>query len=477
VGWDVIHKEHKGGQAPPNLEDYELARQEFSWEAARDELDGLPGRGGLNIAHEAVDRHAEGRQGEYIAIRWLGRRGQTRDLTYAELGEQSSRFAHGLKRLGVQPADRVCTLLGRIPELYVAALGTLKHRAVFSPLVSTLDPTALRQRLQIGRPRVLVTTPQMYEDKVVPIQHQVPSLEHVLLVGEQGADPPRGVHPWNPWMEAEEAEYHIEPTDPEAPALLHFTRGSTGQPEAVLHVHESVVMHHTTGEMVLDLHPEDIYWCTSDPGWGPGTCYGIIAPLTRGSTLVVDEAEFDVERCYDLLEREHVSVWYTAPDAVRMLMGAGTEPVEQRNLSALRFMASVGAPLDPDAVVWSTQAFGHPFHDSWWQTETGAIMIANFASTDVRPGSMGLALPGVEAAIVQRRGDGGVDLIEEPDREGELALRAGWPSMFRAYWNDPERYAASFAGGWYLTGDVVRQDGDGYFWFVGRTGDGLGTVT
>jgi acetyl-CoA synthetase len=227
---------------------------------------------------------------------------------------------------------------------------------------------------------------------------------------------------------------------------------------------------HFPGRLALDLHPGDVYWCTADPGWVTGTSYGVIAPLTNGVTAIVDEGELDVERWYDLLAQERVQVWYTAPTAVRMLIKAGGEPARRRDLSSLRFLASVGEPLDAEAVIWSQEVFGRPFHDGWWQTETGGIMVANYASMPVRPGSMGKPLPGIEAAVV-RRADGGVEVIDRAGEQGELALRPGWPSMFHGYWNDDERYRKCFAGGWYLTGDLVRRDADGYYWFVGRGDD------
>ena len=242
-----------------------------------------------------------------------------------------------------------------------------------------------------------------------------------------------------------------------------------------MHVHEAVVAHHITGKLALDLHPDDVFWCTADPGWVTGTSYGIIAPLTNGVTSIVDEAEFDAERWYGILQDQKVTVWYTAPTAIRMLMKAGAEIARKYDLGALRFLASVGEPLNPEAVVWGAKAFGRPFHDNWWQTETGGIMIANYAAMDVRPGSMGRPLPGIDAAIVRRVGDDRVEVIEEPDVQGELALRPGWPSMFRGYWDEPERYRKCFAGGWYLTGDLARRDRDGYFWFVGREDDVIKT--
>jgi acetyl-CoA synthetase len=256
---------------------------------------------------------------------------------------------------------------------------------------------------------------------------------------------------------------------------LHFTSGTTGTPKGAVHVHQAVVAHHITGKLALDLHPEDVFWCTADPGWVTGTSYGIIAPLTNGVTSIVDEAEFDARRWYGILQDQKVSVWYTAPTAIRMLMKSGLDLAKEFDVSALRFLASVGEPLNPEAVVWGHTALGRPFHDNWWQTETGGIMIANFAAMDVRPGSMGRPLPGVQAAIVRRVDGDHVEAIEEPDVQGELALSPGWPSMFRGYWQEPARYRKCFADGFYLTGDLARRDADGYYWFIGRADDVIKT--
>ena len=217
--------------------------------------------------------------------------------------------------------------------------------------------------------------------------------------------------------------------------------------------------------------PEDIFWCTADPGWVTGTSYGIISPLSNGATLIVDQAEFDAERWYRILQDQRVTVWYTAPTAIRMLMKVGANVAKDFDLSRLRFMASVGEPLNAEAVVWGVEALGKPFHDNWWQTETGGIMIANYAAVDVKPGSMGLPLPGVSAAIVEHMPDGQIREVHSPMTKGELALRPGWPSMMRAYLDEEQRYHKCFANGWYLTGDLAMVDGEGYFWFIGRADD------
>jgi acetyl-CoA synthetase len=276
-------------------------------------------------------------------------------------------------------------------------------------------------------------------------------------------------------MQKAKDRFSIEPTDPEDFALLHFTSGTTGAPKGAVHVHQAVVAHHATGKLALDLHPDDVFWCTADPGWVTGTSYGIIAPLTNGVTSIIDEADFDAERWYAILQAQRVTVWYTAPTAIRMLMKVGTDLVRKFDLGSLRFLASVGEPLNPEAVIWGQEAFGLPFHDNWWQTETGGIMIANYAAMDIRPGSMGKPLPGIEAAVVHQTDKNGIEVIDKPDIQGELALRPGWPSMFRSYWGESDRYRKCFVDGWYLTGDLARRDRDGYYWFVGRKDDVIKT--
>ena len=472
----TIAKTQRDWAVAPNLRDYDEARRTFSWEQARAELDGLPGNRGLNIAHEAVDRHANGALSNRLAIRWLGKDGDVRDYTYRDLEELTNRFANVLRKLGVSKGDRVYALSGRIPELYVAALGTLKHRAVFCPLFSAFGPEPIRARLTIGKAKVLVTTESLYERKVKGLRSSLPFLEHILLVGDdhQSTNVPDTDDLFRLMREADNT-YSIEATSPEDVALLHFTSGTTGTPKGAAHVHGAVVAHHITGKLALDFHPDDTFWCTADPGWVTGTSYGIIAPLTNGITSIIDEADFDAERWYGILQSQKVTIWYSAPTAIRMLMKVGAEISRKYDLRSLRFLASVGEPLNPEAVVWSKETYGLPFHDNWWQTETGGIMIANFASMDIRPGSMGRPLPGIEAAIVQQKEDGSVEETLEPDVQGELALRPGWPSMFRAYWDEPERYKKCFAGDFYLTGDLARRDRDGYFWFIGRKDDVIKT--
>ena len=453
----------------PNLKDYETLRHSFDWQNERQFLEGLPENRGLNIAYEATERHATGKLRDEVALRWIQKNRATKDFTYYDLHKLSSRFANVLTNLKVKKGERVFALAGRIPELYIAALGTLKTNAVFCPLYSVFGPEPVFQRLSKGDAKVLVTTKALYERKVKQLLDRLPTLRFILLTDEE-FHTDENVLSLPRLMEEAYDEYFIPPTDPEDPALLHFTSGTTGMPKGALHVHGAVLMHYTTGKYVLDLHEGDIFWCTADPGWVTGTSYGIIAPLVNGVTNIVDEEEFDAARWYSILEEQKVNVWYTAPTAIRRLMRMDIQPKDKYNLEQLRLICSVGEPLNAEAVVWGEKAFGMPILDNWWQTETGGIMIANYLSMKVKPGSMGKPLPGVEAAIAEVT-EAEIKIIIEPHKQGHLVLRKGWPSMFRAYLHDEERYRKCFRGEWYLTGDLVKRDEDGYYWFVGRADD------
>jgi acetyl-CoA synthetase len=468
MAWETIHKRPEDS-AGANLRDYDAEAKAFSWAQARALLDGLPG-GGINIAHEAVDRHVKAGQGEKLALRWIGRDDRVHDFSYAALAAAVNRFANVLAHRGVGKGDRVYSLLGRIPELYIAALGTLKNGSVFSPLFSAFGPEPIKSRMTIGEASALLTTEAYYRRKVEPWRKELPSLRHVFLVECSANQPPDTIDLTAALAQASET-FEVVATQPEDMALLHFTSGTTGRPKGAVHVHDAVVAHNITGKLALDLHPADIFWCTADPGWVTGTSYGIISPLSNGATMIVDQAEFDAERWYRILQDQKVTVWYTAPTAIRMLMKIGADIAKGYDLSRLRFMASVGEPLNPEAVLWGVEAFGKPFHDNWWQTETGGIMISNFPCMDVKPGSMGRPLPGIVAGIVDVAENGTVKEVTAPVTTGELALRRGWPSMMRAYLNEEARYKKCFVGDWYLTGDLAMRDEEGYYWFVGRADD------
>ena len=471
---DIIRKTAEDLRAQPNFRDYESTRAGFRWSDVPDLCTGM-GSGGCNIAYAAVDRHAQGPAATRTALRFIPEAGwdgalASHDLSYAELGRLASRFTNVLRALGVNKGDRVFTIMGRTPELYIAMLGALRNGSVVSPLFSAFGPEPIATRVAIGGARVLVTTSAIYRRKIAKIRDQLPSVEHVLVVDGPGAADGGTLDFWQ-WMKAADDAAPIEHTTPDDPALLHFTSGTTGTPKGAVHVHGAVAMHYITGLYALDLHDDDTYWCTADPGWVTGTSYGVISPLLHGVTSIVDQAEFDAERWYRILQDQGVSVWYTAPTAIRMLIKAGADIAARYRFPRLRFIASVGEPLNADAVWWGKRVLGLPIHDNWWQTETGGIMVANTPAFDIKPGSMGRPLPGVEACLVRHDEDGTVSVIDSPDVEGELALRPGWPSMFRGYLHEDARYRKCFVDNLYLTGDLARRDADGYYWFVGRADD------
>ncbi|WP_373139449.1 acetate--CoA ligase [Mycobacterium marinum] len=473
---DVIHKTAHDSRVAPNLSDYQRARAQFRWTDVPALCEGM-GDDKCNIAFAAVDRHCAGPIATRTALRFVtdqSREDQppTQDVSYAELGRLVRKFTAVLRGLGVNKGDRVFTIMGRIPELYITMLGALRNGSVVSPLFSAFGPEPIATRVEIGQADVLVTTAAIYRRKIAKIRERLTSVRHILVVDAQssGDQLPGTLSLWE-LMAAADDNAPAEPTTADDPALLHFTSGTTGTPKGAIHVHGAVTMHYVTGLYALDLHPDDIYWCTADPGWVTGTSYGIISPLLHGVTSIVDQAEFDAERWYRILQDQNVSIWYTAPTGIRMLIKAGAELAAQYCFPHLRFIASVGEPLDPEAVWWGKRVLGLPIHDNWWQTETGGIMIANTPAFDIKPGSMGRPLPGVDAYILRHNDDGTTSVIDDPDEEGELALEPGWPSMFRGYLHAEDRYRKCFSDGLYLTGDLAKKDADGYFWFVGRKDD------
>lgn len=445
-----------------------LDRRSYTWEDARKELDWQPG-GGINIAHEAVRRHALSDHHDHVAIRCIRQDRSFVSLTYAELNAKASRFAFVLRRLGIRDGHTVAVLLGRTSELYIAALGTWMRTAMFCPLYAAFGPEPIRQRLVRGDVQVLLTTTSMFERKVWHMMSALPALQKVLLTDAPSHMAPNVLS--LPLLMAEADADHVIPrTDPQTPASLHFTSGTTGLPKGAVHVHKAVLTHVATARSVLELRDDDVFWCTADPGWVTGTSYGIIAPLVCGVTMVVDEAEFDASRWYSILEEHRVTVWYTAPTAVRRLMRLHSKPRETFDLSALRSVHSVGEPLSADAVRWGTEMLGMPVLDNWWQTETGGIMIANTPSMNVKPGSMGLPIPGVIAAIAEVTNTE-ARIIETPNVQGQLVLHRDVPSLCTTYLHEDERYKRLFRGTWYITGDIAKRDSDGYFWYVGRGDD------
>ncbi|MBW4361384.1 acetate--CoA ligase [Flavobacterium taihuense] len=452
-----------------HLLNYEKVQASFSWDEISKELNGLPDGKGLNIAHEAVDRHAQTNLKDTVALRFIRKDRSFEDLTYGELQKKTSKFANVLQKLGVKKGERVFSFAGRIPELYITALGTLKYTAVFCPLFSVFGPEPVFQRLSKGDAVVLVTTSFLFDKKIKPLLERLPSLCFIILT-DATEHFSQQIMSFSKLMEQASEEFNIPQTNPEDAALLHFTSGTTGMPKGVLHVHKAILTHYATGKYVLDFHDDDRYWCTADPGWVTGTSYGIITPLLHGITSIIDEEEFDAIRWYSILEEHKISIWYTAPTAIRRLMRLDIKPREEYHLEALRLILSVGEPLHAEAVIWGQENLGTPILDNWWQTETGGIMIANYPSMTVKPGSMGKPLPGVTIDIAEIN-DKELKFIAEPNSQGHLVLKKGFPSLFRGYLHEEERYNKCFIGEWYISGDLAKKDQDGYFWFIGRADD------
>ena len=455
----------------PNLLDYQKAREAFRWEDIKKELDGFES-GGINIAYEIVDRHLNTPLRDKIALYWEGKNNEQEEYSFHRLSKLSNRFASAMKKLGVKKGDRIFTYMDRTPEQYIGLLGALKVGGVIGPLFSAFGPDAVKDRLGDCKARVLITTPGLVKT-VHEIMDELPALEIIIIVNRRHSPYDLGEKEvsYESLMKEASDEYEIEKTDKEDYAIIHYTSGTTGKPKGVVHAHEAIMGHYATAKYVLDLHPEDVYWCTADPGWVTGTSYGIFGPWSNGISQVVFEGGFSAGAWYGVIEKYRVTVWYTAPTAIRMLMKAGEKPVKKHDLTSLRYMCSVGEPLNPEAVLWGNEVFGLPFHDNWWQTETGCIQIANYPVQDIRPGSMGRPFLGVTATIL----DDNFEKELPPGEEGHLALKAGWPSMFRTYWNKRELYESRFKGSWYISGDKATRDKDGYFWFVGRADDVINT--
>jgi len=456
----------------PNLSDYEKARENIGWEDVKKELDWFD-NGGINIAYETIDRHLKSPLKDKIALYWEGKDGEIEEFTFHDLSKLTNRFANVLKNLGIKKGDRIFTYMDRTPEQYISLLGALKMGGVIGPLFSAFGPDAVKDRLGDCEARALITTPKLVKT-IHEIVDELPSLEKILVLNKRGIqyDLKEREVSYESLMDEASDEFEIEKTDKEDYSIIHYTSGTTGKPKGVVNVHEAIVGHYSTAKYVLDLHPDDIYWCTADPGWVTGTSYGIFGPWSNGVSQVVYEGGFSATRWYGVIQKYKVTVWYTAPTAIRMLMKAGDGPVKKHDLTSLRYTCSVGEPLNPEAVIWGKEVIGLPFHDNWWQTETGCIQIANYPVQDIRPGSMGRPFIGVTPAILDEK----YEKELPPGKEGHLALKAGWPSMFRTYWNKQELYESRFKGDWYITGDKATMDKDGYYWFVGRADDVINTA-
>jgi len=420
-----------------------------------------------NIGHACTTTHRSARPSG-IAMRWLGPDGQRTDHSFEMLDRATNRFANALRTLGCEPGQLLCVWLPKLPEVFVAVLGALKQRLVVAPLFANFGEEALLDRLEGASPVVIVTKRSLSK-RLARIRDRLPSLAHVLLVDEDahGAD---GSLSFARLLDEASDVFETPLTGPDTPSILHFTSGSTGKPKGALHAHGSIVTQQETAEEVLGLRADDVFWCTADQAWVTGTSYGIIGPWSLGVTQVHYAGPYDPEAWFEILQGG-VTVWYTAPTALRMLMREDPERFRRFDRSRLRAVFSVGEPLSPEVIRWAERVLGRPVHDTWFQTETGAIMISNRPGLPMRPGSMGKPVRGIRASIL---GDDGTPAPQ--GQPGNLCLEAGWPSMFRTYLGHASAYESKFRGGWYYTGDTARQDDDGYFWFLGRSDDVINTA-
>ncbi len=461
----IIRKSGRGA----NLENYELSCATFDWNNCQGEIDYFT-NSKINAAFNAVDRHLQKGRANKIALYAIDETGHLEKFTFQEIANQSNKLAHALRSLGVKSGDRVFVFLPRIPELYVSTLAIAKLGAIVGPLFSAFGPDALRDRLIDSEAKVIITN-KILKAKLQEIQHGLKDLEHVIVVGDKDEDLKESEITYDKLISQAPNDPICEALPLDHPLYLLYTSGTTGKPKGVLHAHGDIIGHHMTAQWVLDLKEDDIYWCTADPGWVTGTVYGIFAPWSNGISVVCYEGRFNAHEWYSLIDKLQITVWYTAPTALRMLMKAGVEAINDFELNSLRHIASVGEPLNPEVIRWGMEAFDLPIHDNWWQTETGMQLIANLPCLPIKLGSMGKPLPGIYASIVDDKG------LELPAHKlGKLVIKPGWPAMLKGIWRNEEKFQEYFKiAGWYTSGDNAWKDEDGYFWFVGRADDVINT--
>ncbi len=455
-----IFKKHLDQKNLPNLHDYDEAYRSFDWNTAKKELDWFDGTK-LNAAYNAIDRHRETWRKNKVALYWEDEDGTAKQYTFEQLSRLTNKMGNILKDFGVSRGERVFIFLPRVPELYISFLGALKVGAIASTLFSAFQEQALADRLSNSDAEVVITNTDL-KPRIDKVCRKLANLKHIITVDSND---------FIKSMEHASDELRVAHMDPDDYAFMLYTSGTTGKPKGVVHVHRAILQEHMTAKWVLDLRDEDTYWCTADPGWVTGIAYEILGSWSCGVSAVIYAGRFDPKRWYQILEKYKVSVWYTAPTAIRMLMAADHGLVTSFDFGRLRHLCSVGEPLNPEAIHWSIKAFGKPFHDTWWQTETGAICIANYPAMDIKIGSMGKPVPGVTAAIID-------DLGKElgANKEGNIALKPGWPSMMHTVWRRPHKYQSYFKSSWYISGDRGMRDKDGYFWFIGRADDVIKTA-
>ena len=440
---DIIEKSQSYFKTPPNISNYKEFYGSFSWSTAE-----------VDLAFPISDK---------VALFWEGKDGEKKQFTYKELDALANGFANYLKELGVEKGDRVFFFLPRVPELYYGALGAVRAGAIVGTLFAAFGTQGLYERLKNSGANVLVTNSELRK-RIEPVRKDLPNLEHIL---EVSANQPLGFVSVNHGEKQRRQPLGSVKT----PSIMMYTSGTSGTPvRGMVLPYSALAMQKLTAQWVLDLHPEDVFWCSADPGWITGLAYGIFGGFLNGVSSVVYEGRFSPEKWYQILQDHKVTVWYTAPTALRMLRGAGEELAKRFDFSHLRHICAVGEPLPAELVSWTEKIFGVPAHDTYWQTETGAIMLANFISEPIKPGSMGIPVPGVEATIL---GEDGQEV--GPNIEGDLVFKTGWPSQMIGVWENPGRSQKYLKNNWFLTEDRAYKDEDGYFWFVGRADDMIKT--
>jgi acetyl-CoA synthetase len=449
--------------------------------------------GKLNVSYNCLDRHVEAGRGDRVAFHWHGEEGETRDVTYADLHRDVQRFANALKDLGVGQGDVVGIFLPMIPEVVVAMLACTRIGAVHNVVFGGFSANSCAERMQVSAAKVLVCADgARRKGRTAPVKEQVDavvgdmgeSLEKVVVVRNTGDDAPmtegRDVW-WHDVMEAAAPECPAEPLDAEAPMYILYSSGSTAKPKGILHTTGGYLTQVAwTHEWVFDLRPdEDVYWCSADVGWVTGHSYIVYGPLANGATSVMYEGAPDYpdkDVWWALCEKYGVTIFYTAPTAIRACIKWGEEYPARHDLSKLRLLGSVGEPINPKAWLWYHEVIGGgrcPVVDTWWQTETGAIMISPLPGlTETKPGSCTIPLPGIEAKILDESTG---EEMEPGSGQGLLVLTQPWPSMLRTLYGDDDRFVETyfkrFGSDTYLVGDAARQDDDGYFWVIGRIDD------
>lgn len=435
---------------PYNLPNYEEVRKNFIWDDAAQELH-FKKTGKVNAAYETIDRHVDEGYGDKIALHYVN--GDVREkLTFKEVKEKTDHYAAALLQQGVKKGDRVFVFLPKNPACYIAILAVIKMGGIACPLFEAFMETAVKDRINDCQGSVLITDQELVKRVN---RKEIPSLEHVLFVDDIEHTPAdRNQKDLIEWVDLEDG------------FLIHYTSGSTGKPKGVLHAHRAIIHHYESGKWVLDVREDDVYWCTSHPGWITGSVYGLFAPWLHRATIVIQGGRFKAEDWYALIEELGVTTWYSAPTAFRMLLSTG-RLYEEYDLSSLRHVLSVGEPLNPEVIYWAWEHLNIRIHDTWWMTETGGHLIVNLPAEKIKPGSMGRAFPGITVGILDEDGS------ELPaGAVGQLGIRTNWPGLMKEIWGDQNKYDAYFkVEGWYLSGDLAYQDDEGYVFFASRSDD------